>query len=327
MHTKRGLLKRFFPLLLLGINAVWLVPIVAQVKAPVANTVAQPLKFVHISSNDGLPQNSVLAIFQDATGFIWMGTDNGLARFDGYHFKVFRHRQNESNSLNSNVIRSIVSDPLRHLWIGTEGGGIAIMDCRREIFFRLTDGQDDLAALASAKVSRLIVDHEQNVWVATNGKGLFRIKVDFDKAGTPESYPEVMEVWQYHTGNSVLSDDKIWNVYEDKKGNLWVGTLDGGVYLLRPDRSEIEPVPLVLDGRKVRSVKSFFEDSQGNFWIGTEKYGLFQRPAGASEFFPFPLPERQRTFQQYELNITSFLEDQQGQLWIGTLGRGVYVYE
>ena len=106
----------------------------AQVSLSVEGNSTLPLKFAHYSSKNGLPQNSVLAIFQDKTGFIWMGTDDGLARFDGYQFQVFRHQLGISTTIHNNVIRAIIADPLGHLWIGTEGGGISIFNPKNEAF-------------------------------------------------------------------------------------------------------------------------------------------------------------------------------------------------
>jgi signal transduction histidine kinase/ligand-binding sensor domain-containing protein/DNA-binding response OmpR family regulator len=298
----------------------------AQNWGPVLNPNSQPLKFAHLSSKNGLPQNSVLAIFQDQMGFIWLGTDDGLARYDSYQFQVYRHQPNQKNSLNNNVIRTIISDPLNNLWIGTEGGGISIMDPKKNQFFTLNELDPKFNILASTKISKVLLDRSNQIWVATNGKGVFRIKVNFEKLSDVSTYPSQGELLQIDEKNKVLTDNKVWSLYEDKKGNIWIGTLDGGVYLIPSKTATPIPVELLKDGNKIKSVKSFYEDRVGNFWIGTEKDGLFYRPAGAQNFLAFPLPGRKKDFQQDELNITSFEEDEQGQLWIGTLGRGLFIF-
>lgn len=299
---------------------------IAQNKGPVLSPNSQPLKFAHLSSKNGLPQNSVLALFQDQMGFIWMGTDDGLARYDGYQFQVYRHKPNQQFSLSNNVIRTIVSDPLNNLWIGTEGGGISIMDPKRDRFFDLNELDSNFNDLASSKISKLLLDRDKQIWVATNGKGVFKIKGNFERLSALESYTGQFEFRKIDVRNAVLKDNKIWSLYEDRKGDIWIGTLDGGLYTI-PYKTETPiPVEILKEGRKIKSIKSFFEDRYGNFWIGTEKEGLFYRPSGVQGFMAFPLPKRKKDFQQDELNITSFEEDEQGQLWIGTLGRGLFIY-
>lgn len=299
---------------------------IAQNKGPALSPNSQPLKFAHLSSKNGLPQNSVLAIFQDQMGFIWMGTDDGLARYDGYQFQVYRHKSNQKNTLNNNVIRAIISDPLNNLWIGTEGGGISIMDPKKDQFFTLNELDPKFNLLASTKISKVLLDRDNQIWVATNGKGIFRIRGNFERLSDVGSYSGQFDFQQIDDKNAVLTDNKIWSLYEDSKGDIWIGTLDGGLYIIPYKTSTPIQVELKKEENSIKSIKSFYEDRYGNFWIGTEKQGLFLRPVGSQEFKPFPLPGRKKDFQQDEINITSFEEDEQGQLWIGTLGRGLFIY-
>lgn len=299
----------------------------AQNSSPTESNSALPLKFSHYSSKNGLPQNSVLAILQDNTGFIWMGTDDGLARFDGYQFQVFRHQPGNTTTIHNNVIRAIITDPLGHIWIGTEGGGISIFDPKNESFYNLSTLSPLLTELSSAKVSSLLIDDQNRIWVGTNGNGLFKISLDFSNLSSIESYGNNLIVHNYGKSSSGLLDDKIWNVYQDKSDNLWVGTLEGGVYTLSLSQNEVKKHDLTKNGIPVSSVKSFYEDQQGNFWIGSEKQGLFYRAKGQQVFQPYILPEKRKDFQQEELNITSIREDLQGQLWIGTLGRGLFIIQ
>lgn len=297
----------------------------AQVSLSVEGNSTLPLKFAHYSSKNGLPQNSVLAIFQDKTGFIWMGTDDGLARFDGYQFQVFRHQLGISTTIHNNVIRAIIADPLGHLWIGTEGGGISIFNPKNEAFYNLAVLAPNLEELSTAKISSLLIDDQNRIWAGTNGNGLFRISLDFSNLSSPESYGEEIAVKNFGRSNSGLLDDKIWNLYQDKNANLWIGTLEGGVYTMPLNQDLIQKLNLNRNGAPISSVKSFYEDQHGNFWIGSEKQGLFYRQAGQQVFQSYVLPEKRKNFQQEELNVTSFQEDLQGHLWIGTLGRGLFI--
>ncbi|WP_373523748.1 two-component regulator propeller domain-containing protein, partial [Aquiflexum sp.] len=294
---------------------------------PLAESSSHLYKFSQYSSKDGLPQNSVLAILQDRTGFIWLGTDDGLARFDGYQFEVYRHEPENPNSLNNNVIRALLADPFDNIWIGTEGGGINILNPRLGRFFPLDlkDGKGQKPIFG--KISALCMDSDHNFWVGTNGGGVYKIS-GFQEIKEPlgsPSYHEALSAVQITKENSFLEDDKIWSIYEDQNKNIWIGTLEGGAYLLEKGKGNPQAVPIHHQGKKIQSIKSFFEDSKGDFWIGTEKSGLFRKKSREKNFKLFNLPEQRRDFQQPELNITGFWEDRLSNLWIGTLGRGLFV--
>lgn len=284
----------------------------------------QPLKFRHFKSNDGLPQNSVLAIHQDEKGFIWMGTDDGLARYDGYEFRVFRHEPGDSTSINHNVIRSIISDPLNNLWIGTEGGGVSIFDPNFEHFYPLHSLQEFPSALRDAKISSMILGRDHTIWIGTNGSGIFSLKINYEfKSATKDNLIR-FDVQHFHSKNSRLSDDKIWSLFEDSSGRIWTGTHEKGASYFQ--NGIWNSVDLLLPDGHSQSVKVFYEDDSGNFWIGTEAFGLFFKGKNESEFKSINLPGSESTFKQRDLNVTSIQEDDQGAIWIGTLGRGLFVY-
>lgn len=283
---------------------------------------SQPLKFSHISSKDGLPQNSVLAIHQDENGFIWMGTDDGLARYDGYEFRVFRHT-NEKNSLSNNVIRAIISDPLGNIWIGTEGGGVNIFDVRNEEFIQVDSTS---SSLAKAKISGLILTKDQHIIAATNGNGIFDFHLDFSKSQRVKDYMMSLDIQHFHTGNSKLTDNKIWSVFEDTKNKLWIGTLESGACV--KEGNDFTSVYLIDQKDTVTSVKSFFEDNDKNLWFGTEKNGLFLlSDTKSTTIEKIPLPCKKKHPHPSGLNITSFQQDDSGNLWIGTLGEGLFILD
>ncbi|MFC4870811.1 hybrid sensor histidine kinase/response regulator transcription factor [Negadavirga shengliensis] len=286
------------------------------------------LKFTHYTTKEGLPQNSVLAVCQDQLGYLWFGTDDGLARFDGYQFRIFRHDPTLPHSINNNVIRGMVLDKFHRIWIGTEGGGINIFDPYTEAFTPFEQVHEDKAGIYSKKISSLCKDDQDNIWVGTNGAGIYRISgfESMTTPGTVDSYFERLHIQAFQRHNTILEDDKIWSVYKDKSSNIWIGTLEGGAYRILNGTGQLEHVGLEYEGRAVHSVKSFYEDTKGNFWIGTEKYGVLLKKKYGSGFSPFALPETKMSFQQPDFNITGFKEDQHGDLWIGTLGRGLFVY-
>ncbi|WP_236252848.1 hybrid sensor histidine kinase/response regulator transcription factor [Echinicola sp. 20G] len=277
-------------------------------------------KFTHYTSQNGLPQNSILAIMQDDQGYLWFGTDDGLAKFDSYQFTVYKHQFQQQSSLSNNVIRGLIQDKNGYIWISTEGGGINIFDPRTNAFVSLLQS----GLVPSQKTGKLMVDHDGTIWVSTLADGIYQIKIP--KGFTPKNLLELtnnLGVKQFTTYNSQLADNKIWQVFEDNQQLLWIGTYDHGVQQFDPKENEFTTVELNNQGSIIRSVKSFFQDSKGNFWLGTENHGVFKRSSKDIKFLPFQTSST--TLKKG--NITSFLEDGQGHIWIGTLGAGLYVFE
>ncbi|WP_245531087.1 hybrid sensor histidine kinase/response regulator transcription factor [Belliella baltica] len=279
--------------------------------------------FDHYSSNDGLPQNSVLAIQQDNLGFLWMGTDDGLSRFDGYNFKTFKHSPENRFSISNNVIRAISKDPNGLLWIGTEGGGINVLNPKTEQFIEFTlENQDEPRRFAN-KIASIFLDSKQRLWIGTQGDGIILVS-GFENTFSNEltTYTSKLEVQFFNKRNSPLLDNKIWTVAEDKEGNIYIGTLDEGAFKIPNGSYEIKQIELFKE-LNLNSIKSFFESSNGDFWIGTEKNGVWRKEADKAYFSFFDLSKVRGINNKQDLNVTSFEEDQFGNILIGTLGQGL----
>jgi ligand-binding sensor domain-containing protein len=134
-----------------------------------------PLRFERLSLEDGLSQNAVLAMRQDRRGWMWVGTQDGLNRYDGYTFTVFRYEPENPNSLSHNSILSILEDSAGMLWIGTWGGGLNRYDPRSGQFTRYRHNPADPASLGSDVVAAIHEDRRGNLWLGTMGGGLDRL--------------------------------------------------------------------------------------------------------------------------------------------------------
>ncbi|WP_246255433.1 hybrid sensor histidine kinase/response regulator transcription factor [Cyclobacterium plantarum] len=283
-------------------------------------------RFQHYTSLDGLPQNSVLAILQDDSGYLWLGTDDGLARFDGYQFKAYKHDPDDSLTISNNVIRTLLQDQNGMIWIGTEGGGMNVFHPKTEKFLRLNAFNHSIPVIPGKKISSTILDSKGNIWIGTQTEGVFKISglQGLSDKGNLEDYSRELDIDHFHSNNSGLEDDKIWTIYEDKQGSIWVGTFEKGAYKI--NESEIKKLSSSLFPPN-QSVKAFFEHKNGDFWIGTEKGGLFKRAAGNSQFLPFQAYDVESLRLSGPLNITQISSDLQGNIWIGTLGNGLILYE
>lgn len=281
-------------------------------------------KFSHFTSEDGLPQNSVLAIHQDQKGFLWMGTDDGLSRFDGFVFKTYRHNSSNPTSLSSNVIRAITAGKENLIWIGTEGGGVNVFDPETERFYFYEGGSDPAQKIYSKKISSIIIDNANTKWIGTQGDGFYKLSAsDLDFKNVSEHLSH-LNVEHFDSKNSNLKDDKIWSIYQGKSGLIYIGTLDGGAYFLYPESSEVQRLEFNPSGSAISSVKSFYEDDKGNLWLGTEKDGLWLREKGSIQFQHIDLPSTSSEYGNTSINITS-IRRVENELWVGTLGSGLYI--
>jgi len=237
-------------------------------------------------TEQGLPQNTAAAMVQTREGYIWVGTELGLARFDGIRFVIF----DESNTpeLKSNVILALAEDHAGRLWIGTQGGGLT---CLKDGKFRTYTTSD---GLSNDSVLALYEDREGNLWIGTDGGGLDRFRDGHIAA--------------YTTKNG-LADDAVFSITEDRQGSLWVGTRAG----LNRYKNGHFTTYTTKDGLKNGYVRSVLEDKQGRIWIGTDGGGLSRFAGG--RFITFTTKDGLSNNE-----VLSLYEDSRGSLWVGTEG-------
>lgn len=215
---------------------------------------------------DGLPSKNTTASFKDKRGFIWIGTENGLCRFDGYNFKTFYHKTGDSTSLSSNFINAIVEDRKGQLWIATMDG-LNVMDPLTETFrcFHHNDGNP--SSISNSKIWSVLCDQKGVIWVGTDD-GFNQYKASsasFIRYSSNSKLPNAM------VGKSVNA------IIEDKQGQLWLGNWSGGLNRFDKKTGHFKN----FQQRKVPGLKnpndiwSLAYDEDGIIWIGTYWNGLF----------------------------------------------------
>lgn len=175
---------------------------------------AQLIEFRNYTVRDGLSNNKVNCVIQDRQGFLWFGCEDGLNRFDGYEFKVFRS-SDKKNSISSKDIWSLFEDRDGNIWIGTKSGDINKLDIKTKKFshWKIQEVQ-----LNDNSVTAIYVDKKKFVWVGTYQQGLFK----FDSTG------KISDHWDYNPGNKTgISNNFITSIIEDKFGKIWVSTYFG----------------------------------------------------------------------------------------------------
>jgi signal transduction histidine kinase/ligand-binding sensor domain-containing protein/AraC-like DNA-binding protein len=188
------------------------------------------MKFEHLTVDDGLSGSVIECIMRDSKGFMWFGTRNGLNRYDGYKFTIYRHDVNNPQSISHNWIKGgIIEDSKGDLWIGTWGGGLNKFDRNKEIFIQYKHDDKDPNSICNNFIERIYEDESDNLWICTVG-GLSKV-VDYENLGSNDGIQFVNYKHNPEDPYS-LSDDYIFSAYEDNEGVLWIGTASGGINLL-----------------------------------------------------------------------------------------------
>jgi ligand-binding sensor domain-containing protein/signal transduction histidine kinase len=270
------------------------------------------IRFERILVEQGLSQNTVNCILQDSKGFIWFGTEDGLNKYDGYKFTVYRHDPKDPHTLSDNTIRTAYEDHSGVLWVGTGRGGLNAFDRVTEKFTHYRHDPDNARSLSYDTVTAVYEDSEGVLWVGT-WRGLNR----FDR--------EREEFVRYRFRRASY---RVTAIYEDESGVLWVGTSDG---LARFDRETGEFVHYENISYDVRSlsnnmVRSIWQDRDGVLWVGTGGGGLNRFDWEKEQFTHYLMDPGDTPGFVYN-DVTTVYEDQAGVLWVGTDGGGLYQFD
>jgi two-component system sensor histidine kinase ChiS len=259
------------------------------------------LQLKTLSLQHGLSLNSVTAILQDRRGFLWIGSENGLNRYDGYEFKVYKHLPNDSNSLSHNEIVTILEGNDGFIWIGTEGGGLNRFDPRTDSFM-----------------------HFYNEDIRT---------FDWDAMSDEDEIPLDDETVSLETAingytTDTISHNFIHALVEDGDGNLWIGTEGGGLNFLDRKTGLFTHYVAIADQDNTlcnNEIKTLIIDSQKLLWMGTED-GLARYNTSTKEFKCFR--HKQENLSSLTHNeIATLLEDKLGNLWVGTEEGGLDYFD
>lgn len=268
---------------------------------------------VHVLSQNGLSQNTVHHILQDSKGFIWFATEDGLNKYDGYNFTVYKNNLQDKYSISDNFIWTIFEDKSGTLWIGTNSGGFCKFDREKERFISYKNNPDNNNSLILNNVRTIYEDKEGYIWIGTEN-GLDK----FDKVKNT-----FVHYWHNPDNVHSLSNNVVLKVFEDSDGDLWIGS-NGG--LDRYDRTQNKFFNYSSDPNNVNSlssniVLSIYQDKEGFIWIGTLK-GLTRLDKKNGKFSRYVI-NNSETNSANSNRINCVLEDETGILWVGT-GHGLF---
>ena len=282
-------------------------------------TPVRQLRFERFGAEDGLSQNSVMCMIQGSNGFLWFGTQEGLNRYDGYDFKVFKSDREDPNAISDNFIRCLFEDRNGVLWVGTRNGGVNRFDIGKKSFSTYDIADDSVRSLNHKEIWCIFEDSRNNLWFGTNGGGLMRLDRSSNKFN-----------FFFHDENdpTSISSNKVKVIFEDSGNNLWIGTDGGGLCLFDRDSGRFDSYRSSDQSGSISSDKVFsiFEDSRRNLWVGTNGGGvnLFDRELGT---FSVYRNDEQPDSLSNDV-VKCIVETSKGELFIGTVdGLNQFDYE
>ena len=294
---------------------------------------AQDIYFDHLDLKNGLSQISVTALEQDDLGTMWIGTRDGLNRYNGYEIEVLRHHRADTNSLLGNNIRDLKVDGNNKLWI-LSAEGISNINLKNEV----------LTNFPNQNINCFFVS-DNNIWVGTN-LGLFYLDKESSKyIAASQIFPhqiKINEIFEDVDGDlligtsakglykydsksgdlEVLVDVEVSCIYKSSKGLIWLGTTEQGVYCLQNDKV-IAKYNKSL-GLAHNVVRDITEDKQGRIWIGTFLGLSILDPE--KEHFTNYYQSDKKPYGLSHNSIYTLFRDQEGSIWIGSYFGGVNIY-
>jgi ligand-binding sensor domain-containing protein/class 3 adenylate cyclase/predicted metal-dependent HD superfamily phosphohydrolase len=268
----------------------------------------QQIRFENLTIKDGLSQSVVNCIKQDKLGYIWIGTQDGLNRFDGQGFKVYKHIVNNNASLSNSYINDIEFDDKGFMWIATINGGLNVFNPYRQFFYLY----DELPELNEGAINKLHFKNG-NLYVATAKSGLIRI-----------STSNTLDYKVFNSKSNKFPSDRI-NSITDVDGMLWIGTDGQGLIILDPEKETWTHIQSDMGniGLSDNTINCITRFGDNQLFVGTND-GI--NVANISEAIPsFTKWHVKMNKQTLKLSsIRSILNEKDSILWVGTAGEGLF---
>lgn len=279
-----------------------------------------PLKCQQYSVIHGLSQSIVEAIAQDQSGFLWLATEDGLNRFDGYGFKVYRPTPGRLGGLSHNHVTALKAARNGDLWIGTFNGGLNRFNPKTGLFTAHLHQDQDPQSLSSNNIKAISEDSQGQIWVAIEAGGVDVLNITTGR----------FHHYRHQANNpDSISSDNVQCLLITRQGFIWIGSSDRGLSVLDPISGRakmIDSIPGKDALSQVVSISALLEDQSGRIWVGTRGQGLYLFSKDGRQLSVFRHdPQNQSSLENDE--ITALLIDSRQRLWIGTNGGGLHLYQ
>ncbi|OHD18071.1 MAG: hypothetical protein A2087_06000 [Spirochaetes bacterium GWD1_61_31] len=266
------------------------------------------VRFELLGMKDGMANASVSCMVQDGAGFLWLGTQGGLHRYDGTAFTVYQNEPFDTTSLPHNLIQTMFLDNDREtIWLGTYGG-LVRFDSRYDRFTSWTHRADEADSLINDIVITIARDAAGRLWAGTI-EGLCRLD---EASGRFTRYTSTAPQ------NDILASGVIRSLLLDSRGDFWVGTSGGGLFRYDPDSDDFSHLGMAADpssGLPSNHVMSVREDNNGILWFGCWLYGLASWDRATDRWHNYPLDDN----RVYFVNV-----DDPAYAYAGSWGGGLF---
>lgn len=276
------------------------------------------LKFENFDTSKGLSSSTCLDIFQDNQGFIWLGTIDGLNKYNGYQFEIYRTILNNSHSISNNRVNTISEDNLGNLWVGTDNG-LSVLDKNTDKFFKInlyqaksTDGT------FREVINGLLFDKKDNsLWVASKN-GVIKLaleNIDYSK-------PKFIQYTYNPRDKKSIDNNDVSSISKDKNGNIWIVTKSNNLHRYNYNTNDFTRFSIDFESNQYLNhlPKQFLVDSDGDFWIGNDLSHLIVYNVNKHSFLKVaPVGKSIPIFDLYQ--------DRKGIIWVSTDGDGIYLLD
>ncbi|MCP4405067.1 MAG: hypothetical protein GY801_48170, partial [bacterium] len=258
----------------------------------------QSVRFTHLTTEDGLAGDQIEGILRDSRGFLWIGTQGGLNRFDGYRMTTYTHDPDDANSLSGNKITDIIEDRRGRIWVACQGSGVSRLDPHTDRVVRYREYPDG----STFAVFSLFEDKTGGIWFGTGNSELIRVDPD----------TEIMTVYPLYSGpRPSYGAIPVWEITAGRSGVLWITATDALVKF-HPGTGAMTRYAPPDDHNEIRSVHAAPDSA---IWV----------TAGALYRFD-PKTEQFTPYRVTDVPITRIVADYTGHLWIGTL-KGLFRFD
>ncbi|HLZ17514.1 MAG TPA: two-component regulator propeller domain-containing protein, partial [Cyclobacteriaceae bacterium] len=315
----------------------------------------EKIKFSRVTGGYGLSNSNVRCILHDSKGFLWVGTEDGLNRFDGYGFKVYRKTEGDTIGLLKNSINALFEDSHGRMWVATRGGGVHYYDRKLDRFIRIKQFS------VNCDMVGMLEDHHQNIWIAgTRLSKAFTARFDYQS-----------NTWKYF--DLFDSVEPICSIIQESENEYWIGVVRTGFFKWNSLTNAVErflPDKKTTNSIVGKDIRKVIKDDQGNIWIAateglskfavntgkftnftadqgnamvvnatrdisfdgsyiwvaTENGGLSRIDKSSLEFTNF-LFDKNDPHSLSDNSVWSVYVDHQGRIWIGTFSKGLCVID
>jgi signal transduction histidine kinase/ligand-binding sensor domain-containing protein/AraC-like DNA-binding protein len=277
------------------------------------------IKFDHISGEQGLSNDIVFCVLQDCKGFMWFGTEDGLNKYDGYKFTIYKHDPDNPSSLSNNEVTDIYEDQSTNLWIATIGGGLNKFEPEAEKFTHYKYDQKNPVSISSNYMKQITgfkYGDRDVLWIGT-AYGLNKFDIETEQF---TRYPATDQDYPYNYVEAVVVDSS---------GKVWIGCSSGGLHRFDPEAEKYVHYRHDPNNHHTMSsnlIWSLLVDQSGILWIGTDGGGLNKFDNEVEQFAHYRHdPNNPNSLS--DNRIPSIYEDKAGTLWIGTWEGGINKFD